>query len=607
LRHEHDLGPRTFLAYDEARARYVVAKRLAPGTPDDVQQAALAEAKRAFDLQDETIVAADSLAKDALVSEFVEGEPFDVAASQLSFGRCTRLLLSAARALMAAHEAGIPHLGLAPDRMLVTPSRNVRIVGFGFGAVEPERGDAFAAPEQLQNGEIWQPADVFSFGAVMYAVLAGRAPFGGATPEQVRESIAARLTLPRQIDPSIPADLQALCLSCLERDPHQRPLMYDVVVELERIVAGQPVRVRPHHYRDLVRAGLREHGAQLDLWEQQGIATADQRDAVEVVYRRISDQEEHWLFDTRRITLRRVALYAGCALFAAAITAFAWFGGTGMLPLIAVVVVFGAGLFAQLRDELAGACAFLGAGCVAAAPAVYAFQPEPVVAAGVALALSLFSFLRVRVALFAWTTVAFTAATVVGVAQQFGFAPEGYAALAALLPLSLLLPRAAWAQPFRWAGALALVAAPFAVGARVPDVLDFTFLDTWYAALAAHGLLLIGLQAWLDRTSNVDMRRTARAFEWAGVGMVTSALFANALAHGTGLALAVYVAAPVLLLAISPWRGRRVFLVAGLLGLAAACYLPVAMGAMSLGAFALTAAGTGAALAFGVLIPSLRK
>ena len=127
---------------------------------------------------------------------------------------------------MAAHEAGIPHLRLAPDRMLVTPSSNVRVVGFGFGAVEPARDDAFAAPEQLDGGEIWQPADVFSFGAVMYAALTGRCPFGGATPEQVRESMAARLTLPRQIDPSIPAGLQALCLACLERDPLQRPLMY---------------------------------------------------------------------------------------------------------------------------------------------------------------------------------------------------------------------------------------------------------------------------------------------------------------------------------------------------------------------------------------------
>jgi serine/threonine protein kinase len=101
----------------------------------------------------------------------------------------------------------------------------------------------YMAPEQalglLQH--IGPHTDVYSLGAVLYELLAGRPPFTGATKEQIRERVLREP--PPPIEPAVPCDLEVVCRKCLEKDPEQRyPSAAELGEDLQRFLEGQAVR-----------------------------------------------------------------------------------------------------------------------------------------------------------------------------------------------------------------------------------------------------------------------------------------------------------------------------------------------------------------------------
>jgi serine/threonine-protein kinase len=180
-----------------------------------------------------------------LVEELLEGESLKerIGRGALPASEAIGVAVQIARGLAAAHEKGIVHRDLKPANVFLTKHGAVKILDFGLaklvesvaaggadtlthaptGATEFGRvlgTVAYMAPEQARGMAVDQRADVFSFGVVLYEMLAGQRPFRGAT---ATDTVAAILKEePPALPASVPPDLVAVIGKCLAKVPEKR-------------------------------------------------------------------------------------------------------------------------------------------------------------------------------------------------------------------------------------------------------------------------------------------------------------------------------------------------------------------------------------------------
>ncbi len=163
-------------------------------------------------------------------------------------------------AIAYAHTNGVIHRDLKPANVLLDLQGQPKITDFGLakqvqgdsnltatGAVMGTPG--YMPPEQAKgdSDNIGTAADVYSLGAILYAMLTGHAPFQAANVmDTLRQVLEQEPVPPRQLNPSIDRDLQTICLKCLEKSAAKRYASADELVEeLQRYLNGEPIHARP--------------------------------------------------------------------------------------------------------------------------------------------------------------------------------------------------------------------------------------------------------------------------------------------------------------------------------------------------------------------------
>ena len=173
-----------------------------------------------------------------IVTELVDGK--SLRGGKFPLRKTLDIGVQMAGGLAAAHAAGIAHRDLKPDNILLTRDGRVKILDFGLAKVTAPRVAAatnetltmrtepgvvmgtlgYMSPEQVRGQTTDHRSDIFSFGIILYELLAGRRAFHRETS---METMAAILKEdPPELPDTVPSGLRQLVGHCLEKEPVNR-------------------------------------------------------------------------------------------------------------------------------------------------------------------------------------------------------------------------------------------------------------------------------------------------------------------------------------------------------------------------------------------------
>ncbi|HEY4263497.1 MAG TPA: serine/threonine-protein kinase [Schlesneria sp.] len=202
------------------------------------------------------------------------------------------MLAPICRAIADAHRRGVLHRDLKPSNILIDEEGHPFVTDFGLAKrVKSDASDShliglhsitqsgailgtpsYMAPEQAagNRGHVSTASDIYSLGAILYAMLTGRPPFQAESAlDTVLMVLEQDAVPPRMLNPKVDPDLEMIALKCLQKPQDLRYATADTLADdLEAYLANEPISARSTHLSQIITRAFREthHAAILENW-----------------------------------------------------------------------------------------------------------------------------------------------------------------------------------------------------------------------------------------------------------------------------------------------------------------------------------------------------
>jgi WD40 repeat protein/predicted Ser/Thr protein kinase len=197
-----------------------------------------------------------------LSMEYIEGQNFAelVREKPLPARRAAAYLKTIAEAVQHAHQRGVLHRDLKPSNVLLDVFDQPRVMDFGLAKLVNHDAELTTTGQVLGSPNHMPPeqaagkfsdsspqSDVYSLGAILYQLLTSRPPFQGETLQEILAQVQNVDPIPPlRLNPSVPADLQTICLKCLQKEPARRySSAQELADDLGHFLANEPIHARP--------------------------------------------------------------------------------------------------------------------------------------------------------------------------------------------------------------------------------------------------------------------------------------------------------------------------------------------------------------------------